>query len=419
MKANDFYASRIEQHPVHAQIGTLQAAIDNVPAATEDIEARLERVQFILRRLALALKKAEPVAITGTGLTSCVQSLSQATSQINAYVQNQNVAHLEKANDAMDGVLQLAISWDKTSSGKLSDAAAMMLAEMRGEGQRSLNTLEAAIAAVTDQLNKLRESADEIRTEIDRKTQSFNSELERYGQRYEGEEEGRRKTARDVTDSFANDAKAAIEKANEDLQGLLSEGKEQLRAFAEEGARKSSEALTELEASKVAAQKLVGIVGETGMSAGYNREANVARVEAVIWNGITLASLVWVAWVAFHFLNSTASGQEKVTWESLVARSLLLAVSGAIATFGVRQSARASRTSEANRRYQLQLASVGPFIAELDAPTKQDIKKGIVERMYGQTSESAVDGAEKTPVTGAQMIVEIMKQVPAIIKAGK
>lgn len=418
--ASQYFSNMVSVHPINASLTALQSDMASLDEPTdESIDERLHRIDVVLGKLHIALRRADPNVVPLGKLQGGQEALQNVKNSISAFRSQNNAAYLDRANVELDPVLELIAMTDRLSSGKVSNAASEIINEIRHAATASLAGLNKSIGVVADQVVPLERRADEVQAEIERKAASFGAELQRFSQRYESEEEQRRNASDSLLTAKKTELKHLEENFHKQIDTLLAEASSKLDALVDNQKAAATGALEQLERDRTASAKLLGIVGETGTIGGYQREANFARREGQFWNAVALAGLVWVVVEAYVFLRTAASAESTISWEGLVARGLLLAVSGVVAAFATRQSARAHRIEESFRRLELQLASVGPFIAGLPPETQEKIKSALVDTLYGKRFDGLPEGPDHTPTTAAEIIASVLKELPQIIKATK
>jgi hypothetical protein len=424
MGADEFFRGRVSEHGIHAAIDATWPFIDEV-AAYEDpfAQAMADRARFVLHRLQIGLKRADPLAIPlgPTGLSKTEGLVGQVRSEFAAYdMESGNNGNLERANIVLDDILAQVASFDKISSGKLSDAAAVMLSEMRAHSQSSLRELTHALEDTREKLSEAGRRSNEIQEEIDRKSQSFNSELQRFTQRYEEEAEQRRTAAKELLDKLEEEFSESAEEREEAAKGLVTRTSEGFATLTKALTQTSEELLKELESDRAQSRKILGLTAEAGLIGGYQREANTKKLEARVWRLVAFGVFAGMGVVAWQVLVPVATGDKILNWEALISRTLLFAILGLTAAYAANEGSRASRTEEKNRRQELQLASVGPFIEELNDQERHAIKKAFVERMYvPDDSPQALDETAKTAGTTFQLAAQLIKTLPDVLKAAK
>jgi hypothetical protein len=373
----------------------------------------------ILDRFELSLKMADPVMVTQATIENASNAITGASQNIETYRGSNNEGYLDNANNQLDVVLAQLPLLDKRPSAKTAEASAVILGSVRRSANETLKAIELSIHELATELTATDRKAVEIREEIDRKSQSFTTDMQRFSQRFEEEETGRRKAHKDLLDEMQDDIAVAITTNEERAGDATAKVELSLKDLLDSQTAKAAELLQALESDKASAQNLLGIVGETGLIKGYQKEANSKRNEARFWRGVALVAFGFTAYVGYRVFSPPATGQVVLNWEDLLSRSVLVAVIGLTAAYAAKEASTAGRAEELNRRAELQLASVGPFIAELAADKRQEIREKYVERMYVPMSPELRSDPDKTVATVGQLMLNLLKEIPDILKAGK
>jgi hypothetical protein len=420
--AADYFSARVANHGVHAAIEAIASAIDGIAEYNDGTaEALVHRARFIVHRLQIAIRRADPLAIPlgAQGLDKVEGLLNQARDQLVNYHRQQADGYLERANNILDEVLAVAASFDKISSGKLSDAAAVILTEMKGHSEASLKELRAALEDTHEKLTAAEKRAGEVQEEIDRKSLSFNSELQRFSQRYEEEAEQRRAAIKETLEAVEHDFEEAGKVQRTEADKLLTTTNEKLESLFNATETKSKEFLSAMDSDRGESNRILGLTAEAGLIGGFQREANIKRQEARAWRVVALFVFVGMGAIAWNVLAPVATGNAILNWEALISRTLLFAILGLTAAYAANEGSRASHIEEKNRRLELQLASVGPFIRDLDEPERNLIKKEFIQRLYVPEANAPLEEAAKTAGTTFQLAAQLIKTLPDVLKAAK
>jgi hypothetical protein len=183
-----------------------------------------------------------------------------------------------------------------------------------------------------------------------------------------------------------------------DYAQKLSEQKTQFTTQMETSNRLAQEALAELKAGyeksaqsildeinmhRLQVEKLVGVIGNLGVTSGYQITANHARVALYIWQGLTVIALGGFVWVAqmIAFAPSTASGDQFM--QGLATRVFLSIAIGVFAAYAASQAEKASVVERKNRKLALELEAVGPYIAPLPEDMQNKFRADLGERSFG------------------------------------
>jgi len=162
--------------------------------------------------------------------------------------------------------------------------------------------------------------------------------------------------------------------------------------------------LDQIEQHKQDVEKLVGVIGNLGVTSGYLKTANHARLMTWIWQGITVAAMggiIFIAAIAFMPLV-----QDAFTWEGFAGRVFVSLTVGVLAAYAAAQADKHSQVERRNRKLALELEAIGPFLAPLPVEKQEEFRLEMGNRSFGR-DESGLDGkAEKSPAT---MIDILMK----------
>jgi hypothetical protein len=143
-----------------------------------------------------------------------------------------------------------------------------------------------------------------------------------------------------------------------------------------EGIRtKGAAANTELDQLLEAAKGIVGVIGRTGMTGGYQIYADRERADADRWRKIAVG--IGVLAVAVLAGIVVWSGiDHNTTWALAVGRLVLAGALGGVSAYAARQSSEHRKRSERARGLELSLASIGPYLEAID---DEDMKKKVLE----------------------------------------
>src|SRR5262249_46452236 len=96
--------------------------------------------------------------------------------------------------------------------------------------------------------------------------------------------------------------------------------------------------LSDVEAAKERVEKLVGVISELGVTSGYQVAAVKARNQMWIWQGIAVAAMGGLIFIAYKVFLPSVLGEFK--WEGLAARLFLTITVGVLAAYAVSQADR-------------------------------------------------------------------------------
>lgn len=448
------WIDRVTTHAVHASLRALAAAADAAEERAKDemdALASANRVRAAFARAAAYLADSEPSLIQAVHLDSINNNATSAIAELSAYASNGNGSHLTNANQHADAVLVHTVSLPTVRAPSdvkaLNDAIASFhqavdkhVAGLRAGAATVANTLEtlrAQMSALDGEISTQKARLDTAisqfqqqgaTAEAERTTSFGQSELARQAQAAAAEEQRRAQYA-----AAADERKASFDTILEEtstafttLEGTLKKSEEdrskqftasaeaQRKAMEELSAelKKSAEAVVaQIEAEKVKAEKIVHVVGNTGMVGGYQRTANEERAAAKSWSNVTVgAMLILIAAAVLTLLTAPPA----VTWPYLAIRAFVATAVAILATYAGRRAGGHRDEERRLRRMELEMASIDPYLALLPEPDRNAVKKLLAEKWFAQPDGARE--AEKTAPTGS--VVDLAKAGFDTVKSG-
>lgn len=393
----DFYLSRFRQHNVHA---TLQAILDSLAPvlATSsgfppDALERAARLQRGVQKAKQLLESADASLVSGQVLEEAKNAANATLQQVNNFKGNKNIAHLNTANDNLDtGVLtplmrmpRVETPADVSSVFKAVDnerervqAALRALTEQTESARKTLEGVLSSESGIKDAIRKQEERLNALIAQSDKVVAQFNE----------------RSTAaeRDRDSKFV----AELATLHNSIADRIKNASDQFAGDRQQLQSSATDLLTEMQNYKSQAASLAHVIGEIGAASPFDKMATKDR-RAAGWlrliAGVFFAGMVaTVVWTALHLVSVSGSTIGYMVFRYMTA--LIFAIPG---YYFAREAAKFQSEADRNRRLQLELASVGPFIDVLDAQKKATLREELARKYFSGVTvapekiEKAVD----------------------------
>jgi hypothetical protein len=446
----------------------------------------LARLKAVLSFTGKRLAGADPYLFQSAVLDSVSTALTTSATHVRNFIANSNVAHLSAANLEADKALtalsqinvpmttqdfvaakeaaeNYRLSFNKIFS-SIQNAATQITTNIESfktqlaEVVASEAAIKQQLAALTPEHQKQFEVAQAARiAEWTQKQEEQNEQFETLVTQYETElaEERKKLTtlaAENQTEFAASqDARleewkesqenrttsfdSIIEKYSEalkakgiestkfqaDIQALHTEYLDKMK---QEFANSSSKIRDEIWALKREADVLVGIIGDRGVTSGHQKAAEQAREDALLWQRITVGSMILLIVLAiFIFLPQVAG---TFTWESFAGRVFITFTVGVLAAYAGSQADKYQKTERYSRNLALELQAIGPYIAPLPQEKQDEFRLKIGDRTFGREGGMHHNTDEKSPTSVADVIAkskdlsgftsDIMKSTAEVLK---
>jgi hypothetical protein len=174
--------------------------------------------------------------------------------------------------------------------------------------------------------------------------------------------------------------------------------------------------LNRIEEHKVAVEKLVGVIGNLGVTSGYQKIANRAQKAMYLWQALTVLALGGLIFVAY-VISFAPPVSESVFFQGLSTRVFLSITVGIFAAYAARQASNNLEIERRNRKLALELEALGPFLAPLPIEMQNKFRADMGERSFG-----IPDGDTRTPkdpVTAIDMLKELRELIAEVSKKAK
>lgn len=194
----------------------------------------------------------------------------------------------------------------------------------------------------------------------------------------------------------------------------------------------ATELLQNMKQTKTEVESLVGVIGNLGVTSGYKKAADQARLRLYVWQTLTVVALVGLVVVAFlsafpkeqpfnmanaalryATANSSDKGAlppatlqaslhndpDKVFYHGLATRIFLSLTFGIFAAYAGRQASHAFAIEQKNRKLALELEALGPFIEPLEKVDRDKFRVQIGDRSFGMPETNSSNAKEEDPVS--------------------
>lgn len=397
-----------KEHIVFEKLTQLNQAL-SVENAREDfgIENYLflqSAFEFIKDRLKLTI----PALTQEAELVSLSSEIESGTSQINAFAGNKNIGHITNAvnnlTSAINRVRNLPLLLSKgdfdfskavASFQSTIENAYKTLEAEKNKLQEQLNATEADLVAKDGLLSTLQQQLAAKETEIQNVLVKYAADFETIKTYNNTVFESEKKKFNDAIDSDRKLFKEQFDTISGDNQKVFEGQVKKIETDSNDVIKNLNEKLSE-------ANKIVNIVSNVGVTGNYQNIANEHKKSADIFRMIALTFMIIMSGLLIWSIIELSHGEFNL-YRSLV-RILAAAVLTYPAVYAARESNKHRKLETQNRKIELELASIGPFIELLGEDKKQAIKEELVKKYFGnnvvsedtkEDDDISINGLEK------------------------
>lgn len=165
-----------------------------------------------------------------------------------------------------------------------------------------------------------------------------------------------------------------------------------------------SQIIKTIESKLKEAERIVGVIGNIGMAGGYQKTANEERNAKWVWQFIAAGSLA----ALIYFATTHISGITDL--DQLLPRFFVAASFVALASYAGMQGERHRKSEMENRRLELGIASIDPFLSNLQPAERDKLKESLIHKLFEQAPDT-VDLKTGIPETSIDLIERLQKAI--------
>lgn len=400
---------QFEDHPVHASLEQIANSLSGLEEAASEDPTTLELYAHVdaARRHALqALASCDPILVPTKTLDNINQQAQQIVQQLSNFTSNKNADHLKLASGHAESLtaqvrgIPVVLTADETDS--LKDS----IASFRKSAGQHLRYLEADVEKAESELSRMRQQVSETGQEIQSQKGRLDQAIAGFQEQFSKAEQERASqfttSLKDRGDQFQkihDEWRSKLANALEKHEGSFADLMKTAEGEHEEAVGKMKTAgehlVNDLEGYKEEAEKLVHVIAATGMAGGYQSVADREGKRANLWHGVAVLSIAALIGFAIYAFIHTLEPQ--VRWSVFGARMFVAAAFALAAAYAGRQADRHRSLEQRNRRWQLVLASVNPYLADLPEEKQQLVKEHVAERIFTASDPEVEEASPVTP----------------------
>jgi len=408
-----YFEDRFKNHALHTSLKELDAKIKSAELKLDDTQQAEGYGRFckVVNLAKGVFETVDPELVTEQALTQVQGAISNMSAHFDAFVEKKDWNHLNQRADQLLNLLHL-LPRNELAEGdrpyaeqisKLQGAAASVIDGLRAGAEKverqheqvevKVSQLGQKVSTFDNEIVEQKKRIDSLITEqtsqfsqgTDERNSKFNDQQSRF-------EETERKRAKQFADHFGQ-FKTEHEKVTKEIRDsakeLVDEGRTSFGELVDEHRTKSDEVLAALKINLEKAEKIVGLIGNTGLTGNYQRVANAEKKVADLFRWIAIGCMILmvacVAWIVVHVTS------DDFNWQIALFRLVAAIAFGAPAWYCAHESTRHRKIEHRNRRIELELASLSPYLAEMPDEERRKIIAELSKDYFGREDELGQD----------------------------
>ena len=398
-----------ENHNVFDRLNAIEEILSN-----DEIKEKIDLqklsffdtvLSFITRRMKLTI----PDLVQLAEMDVISKELNAAVSQINAFIGNNNDGHLNNAvnhfNTAINRTKNLPVSTSENDfdfSHKIANFEKIAANKYKSLGKEK-DKLKTEIDKITNDLSTKESEIQKLISLIDGKE----AEIENLSSSFQTTFDNIKLQHDQQFSTALKSYSADIKKSKEQFRKEIDELKNNIDT-------NTSQLVTELETKHNEAKKLVNLIGNVGITGNYQNIANNHKKDANRWRWVAVAFMA--AFSIILLVTIWNLNIDSLAWQQTLVRVIAAISLSYPATYAARESSKHRKLETINRNAELELASINPFIEDLELETKQKIKGELVERYFGNNNNFEHSDAKDLKALSIENLDKLVELISKIKK---
>ncbi|MFK7873648.1 MAG: hypothetical protein AB8C84_10885, partial [Oligoflexales bacterium] len=422
-----------ENNDMHTNLDSLKQLIASLVANDEasnvEMTEDITRIQQVVEFTSVRLDSLDPNLVPIAAINNMSKLIANINNELNSYQKNKNPSHIQQGNNHVDSLLaQLSNILQITTPDDVNNIRESITSFRRSAAQ-NLRLLQSETEDQQNRVEELKKNIDSFSDEVKQQKNKLDAAITQFQQQFSEAENSRREAFSALEKDQREKSEASLKSYTTQFEDLFrkntnteAEFSRKLTEATQQGEQKLKEStkklIEEIEEEKSKAEKLVHIIGNTGMVGGYQRTANQKRNAAQLWKGVTFISLSGL--VGFAIYAMTLTTEDSFNWGVFSARVFVSITFGVLAAYAARQGDRNDRLEAKHRRTELELASINPYLSDLPEDKQRQIKEELSRRIFG-ASDIETFGVTDTPWNGSSLdiIKLLLRTIETTIKSSK
>jgi len=412
------WEERVSSHPVKDALKGLEDALvdaEEQAKADPDAWSMLQRIKSVLNYTTNHIKQVEPNLTSLALLTSIGQNATAVAAELRGFVTRKKIAHLEAANNTIEALIHNVSTLPTVATRADLRSLVADIDSFRSAVGESLGHWKSKAAALSQKYSEASTTVEGLTVEIASQKGLLSQAITQYQATFSQSEESRQAQFIAAQQARAEDSDKAVAARRDQFNALLDEQRkafalthEELtgafRAAMDETENSAAKRLSTIEAARNQAESLLGVIGNTGVVSGFNRVADQEQKTARVWAVIAVLAFVGLITTACIAFFSRPNGT--FSWGAFAGRVYVSLTFGLLAAFAAYMSEQHFAVERRARRLEIELASLGPFISEFPAQERNELKRLLVDRIFGQ-QEALQPGQERVTTGTVKDLLEL------------
>jgi len=373
------WIKEFEQHEFHGIWSDLKSKFDDERLnALSDITSvfELARLKKVVTYIDELLVLIDPELINSGAISNMNQATIQCRNELNAFIGNLNIGHLQNSNNYIDNVLSIVRSFTTIPKNPKSAITAAVISYNKELGKylRSLEKITSeqnlkyteSVKEVNQWYNEQNKFINEMKLSSETIKQTIEGQTAEFNRQFQESEQSRQVKFEKVIDALDSKSDVEFEKLAEKLGTILKVA----QSYEDQ------------------IKRVLNVVVNTAQAGSYKTYANEEKKSANYYRYAAIflmffgVSLIIVPEM-IHFIDNMQT--YIFDWKNGAQRGIVSMIMFVPAFYLAKESSKHRANEIKNRQRELVLSTIDPYIELLSTDKKEDLKSEIAKKIFGES----------------------------------
>ena len=417
------YEDRVINHPVRGKIDEVKEKVEVLlsESTNKDVIEHLQRILEATIYAEKLINKCSDILVPKGVLDKTGNIIENIGGDLVNFEKNEQVDQLTTANNRVDNLLmnlqQLPQAHDESYSLIVSESASEYrkaiinvieaISGKKEDIKNEINKLSGLVDNQVSAMNKLKGDIESQKARLDSAIaqfqQQFSEAEDRRRETFENEVKSRNDEFQNTKTNFVSQIRQFLDEKKKETNDAISIYKEETKTTIDDFQQSTSslinshknqaeETISFLGEKREEAAKLLDVIGNIGFTGNYNKIASQEKKTANSWRFAAIFFMLFgIAVIGTIIFNIGKTGFD---WKLVLTRVAVTITIFVPALYAARESSQHRQREMYNRKMELELASIGPFLELLPDDKKFDLKSELSKKFFGQPQDTTNDKGE-------------------------
>lgn len=351
-----------------------EEGLDDQVDSTSGFE--LARARKVADYVDSVFEQIDPELAPHQFISTISAALASAESELNTFLGNSNIGHLQNLNNHLDGMIgavsQTPFTLSAAQKGALtraattySETAEILVKKLSSQVDNSLKDIDSNLAAFKNDVENSKTELQTLQNEIKQGSTNIETHLSQFSSQFQAAEKSRGERFEAVVSKYS-------EKSDSEFKSL---------------AMKAGKTLGVLSKFQDDAQDVLGVVVNTAQAGAYASYANEEKKSANSYRrgAIALMVISVAVLVAPEIYKITAEQSAYLLdWHRVLGRLPFSLVLFVPAFYLAKESSQHRSNEVLNRRRQLILTTIHPYLELIDSAKAEEIRADVAKGIFSE-----------------------------------